>query len=324
MTNESQVSAEPTWPVDPNLQTETRVAWYYYVGNLTQQQIADRLGTSRVRINRLLAACRESGVVQVSINSNLSNCVALEQTLAERYGLRGAVVVPTPEDEQRLREAIGVGAGNYLNEVIAPGNTVALGWGRTLVNTWRAMRARTDHALSVVSMLGGLAHCPRLNTFEITYGFAERLGAECHYLAAPIYASSREERDLFLAHETTRYTLDKARGADVAVLTAGDLDESLVVKYALTEKNVGTLKDAGAVGDVLGHFIDADGNLVDHELNKRTVALKPDDLAAAGNVVLVAGGTSKATVTRAALVGGYIDVLVTDEAGAEKLTQDYA
>jgi len=309
------------WRLDATRQLETRVAWYYYVGNLTQQQIADRLGTSRVRINRLLASCRESGVVQVTINSDLSNCVALEERLIDQYGLEGAVVVPTPEDEKRLREAIGVGAGNYLNDVVAPGNTIAIGWGRTLANTWRAMRGRVDQDMSVVSLLGGLAYCPGLNSFEIAFDFARRLDGECHYMAAPIYASSQQARDVLLEQAAIRQVMDKARHADTAVLTAGDLEESLIVKYALTGEQTEALIRAGAAGDLLGHFIDVDGQMVDHELNRRTVALGLDALSDVGRVVLVAGGVHKAVVTRATLVGGYVDVLVTDEAGAERLTQ---
>src|SRR5438552_9559961 len=43
-------------PSDPEEELQARVAWYYYVGNLTQQQIATRIGSNRVRVNRLLAA----------------------------------------------------------------------------------------------------------------------------------------------------------------------------------------------------------------------------------------------------------------------------
>lgn len=314
------ISDADGWGVDENHQIETRVAWYYYVGNLTQQQIADRLGTSRVRVNRLLAACRESGIVQISINSGLANCVALEESLISRYGLEAAVVVPTPHDEQLLREAIGVGAGNYLNDVINDGDTVALGWGRTLVNTWRAMRARPGQGQTVVSMLGGVDHSPLLNTFEIALGFADRLGAACHYVTAPIYASSREARDVLLAQDTIQQAFDKARKADIAVLTAGDMKESLIVKYGLTVAETETLIRAGAVGDLLGHFIDADGRIIEEDLNRRTVALSLEDLGAIDRTVLVAGGAFKTEVTRATLTGGYADVLITDETTAEKLS----
>jgi lsr operon transcriptional repressor len=80
---------------DPEEELQARVAWHYYVGNLTQQEIAQHIGSNRVRVNRLLAASRESGMVQITINSRIAPCVALEEALTKRFGLEAAVVVPT-------------------------------------------------------------------------------------------------------------------------------------------------------------------------------------------------------------------------------------
>src|SRR5476651_1435651 len=84
--------------VDAEEELQARVAWHYYVGNLTQQEIAQHIGSNRVRVNRLLAASRESGMVQITINSRLAPCVALEEALMKRFGLEAAVVVPTGAD----------------------------------------------------------------------------------------------------------------------------------------------------------------------------------------------------------------------------------
>lgn len=309
--------------MDDEEQLQTRVAWYYYVGNLTQQQIANRMGTSRVRINRLLAASRESGIVQISINSKLAECVELEQQLVQCYGLHAAVVVPTPDDEELVTEAIGVGAGGYLDDAIHDGQTVAIGWGRTLAYTLRALSARAYRSMSVVSLQGGLSHCARLNTFEIVSDFATRLGADCYYFAAPIYASSEAARDTLLQQEAIRETYERARNADLAIVTLGDMTRSLIVNYGVRRaKDVVAVQRVGAVGDMLGQFIDADGCLVDHELNRRTVAVSLDDLRSIDEVVLASGGQHKFEVTRAAVRGGYANVLVTDEATARRLVDE--
>jgi DNA-binding transcriptional regulator LsrR (DeoR family) len=78
--------------IDPEEELQARVAWHYYVGNLTQQEIAQRIGSNRVRVNRLLAASRESGMVQITINSRLAPCVALEEALMKRFGLEAAEI----------------------------------------------------------------------------------------------------------------------------------------------------------------------------------------------------------------------------------------
>lgn len=306
---------------DGDRQLQTRVAWYYFIGNLTQQQIATRLGTTRIKVNRMLAASRESGLVRIIINSPLTSCVELEQTLTARFGLRAAVVVPTPEATDYLRDAIGVGAGSYLADHIADGMTLGVGWGRTLRSIMRALRGASFQSLSVVSLQGGLAHCSGINTFEIVSDFAELFGADQHFFAAPIFANSESARDIILRQSVIRDTYRKARAADLAVLTCGDLTESLIVTYGLEHAaDLDSLREAGAVGDVLGHFVDAEGRLVDHPINRRTVALSLEDLAAIARVVMVSGGEHKRVITRAALRGGFVDVLVTDEATARALT----
>ncbi len=88
---------------DPEEQLATRAAWLYFVGDSTQAQIAKKLGLTRQRVNRLLAYAREHGLVQVSVSGKLANCVALEHELTRAYGLKDAVVVPSPGDVLVIR-----------------------------------------------------------------------------------------------------------------------------------------------------------------------------------------------------------------------------
>ncbi|MBX6321395.1 MAG: sugar-binding transcriptional regulator [Rhodospirillaceae bacterium] len=313
-------AAPPEPAVDPEEELQARVAWYYYVGNLTQQQIAARIGSNRVRVNRLLAASRESGLVQITINSKIASCAALERRLVERYLLQEATVVPTPERPELVRDAIGVGAGAWLSRNIRDGMTIGMGWGRTLRSVLRAVQGRNFERLSIVSLQGGLAHCSRLNTFEIVSDFADLFNADRHFFAAPIYASSAAARDVILEQDAIRETHEKARRADLAILTVGDMVESLIIIYGLAgPEEVRSLRAAGAVGDVLGHFVGPDGAPVDHPLNRRAVAISLEDLRSIREVVLVSGGRRKVDITRAALRGGYVTVLVTDEQTARRL-----
>lgn len=324
--NKSAPSAA-TAPAEPSVDTEeelqARVAWHYYVGNLTQQEIAQRIGSNRVRVNRLLAASRESGMVQITINSRLAPCVALEEALTKRFGLEAAVVVPTGANTEANMAAIGIGGANYLARQIESGQTIGLGWGRTIRAVLRALPQRAYGPVSAVSLQGGLSHCPSINTFDIVSDFANLCQADGFLFAAPIYVSSQKVRDMLLEEGAVRETYDRARQSDLALLTCGDLTESLVVTYGINDpEQVRTLEKAGAVGDMLGHFMDADGEAIDHPLNRRTVAITLDDLRKIKRVVLVSGGAKKFVVTRAALRGRYPSVLVTDEETARRLCDE--
>lgn len=313
--------AEPSFDTEEELQA--RVAWHYYVGNLTQQEIAQFIGSNRVRVNRLLAASRESGMVQITINSRIAPCVALEEALTKRFGLEAAVVVPTGANTEANMAALGIGAANYLARQIEAGQTIGLGWGRTIRAVLRALPQRAYGPVSAVSLQGGLSHCPSINTFDIVSDFANLCQADGFLFAAPIYVSSQKVRDMLLQEDAVRETYERARQSDLALLTCGDLTESLVVTYGINDpEQVRALEKAGAVGDMLGHFMDADGEAINHPLNRRTVAITLDDLRKIRRVVLVSGGAKKFVVTRAALRGRYPSVLVTDEETARRLCHE--
>src|SRR6185312_4522201 len=137
------LSVEPNDGVDTEEELQARVAWHYYVGNMTQQEIAQLLGTNRVRVNRLLAASRESGLVRITINSRIAPCVALEEQLVEQFNLQAAVVVPTGATYEATMAALGIGAADYLTQHIAAGHTIGLGWGRTIRAVLRALPQRS-------------------------------------------------------------------------------------------------------------------------------------------------------------------------------------
>jgi DNA-binding transcriptional regulator LsrR (DeoR family) len=302
---------------------QTRAAWYYFTGGLTQKAIASRLGITQAKVNRLLAAARENGQLEVTIDSDLVDCVALEHALIERFGLRQAVVVPAWDDPTRHRESLGVGAAAYVDDLLTSEMTLALGWGRTIAALIDNLPARRLRDLGVVGLQGGLAHCAQFNTFEVVSDLAALYDADQHFFTAPLYVDGPDARERLLAHEPIRATCDKAANADLGLITMGGMDDSMALSYGINDPYVAAeLREMGAVGDVLGYFIDAGGCLVDHPVNDRTVALPLDSLASIKRTVAVGGGSSRLAIVRATLVGGYAGVLVTDERTAGALVAD--
>lgn len=302
-------------------QLNIRIAWYYYITDMTQQQIADRFGITRVRVNKALATSRETGVVQIRINSKLASCIKLEYELEQLYGLSRVTVVPTPEDDRFIFRVLGVGVAPYIHDQVFDGCTLAVGWGRTLRQAVRETRGRSLPNMTVLSLLGGLHYGSANNTAEIASSFASLFGGSYYYLAAPVYASSDEYRDMILAEASVQDVLGKARTADIALVTVGDLTKrSLMIELGLVSpEDAKTLKAAGAVGDLLGHYLNKDGEEVDHPLNRRVIALDLEDLKRVRKVVLVSGGPYKADIIRAVLLRNFVHELVIDEATAERL-----
>jgi len=217
-----------------------------------------------------------------------------------------------------MQAVIGEAAGVMLDPMLVDGQGLGIGWGRTLSAAPRRMTQRRHTRSWVATLMGGLTRGSGINTFEVSTGFAKVLGSECYYLAAPIYFPTAESREVLASHYGIAEALRRARLADVALVSCGDMStRSLLISTQVVTENLDGLREAGAVGDLLGVFLDAEGRPVDHPLNQRVMALALSDLKAIPNSILASGGIYKAPIIRAVLKAGYVKCLVTDEACAE-------
>jgi DNA-binding transcriptional regulator LsrR (DeoR family) len=303
-------------------QLQTRAAWYYYIGGLTQQEIADRLGLTRLRVNKIVNQARADGLVRIEIQIPFASCVALEEKLKARFALHEVSVVPSVSDPDTQQQVIGEAAAIMLQPLLKDGIGLGVGWGRTLREAARRMRTHRHPSSWVTSLMGGLTRGSGTNTFEVATEFARLLGADCYYVAAPIYCPSVESRSTLLTHYGLAEVMRRAREGQIALLACGDLSSrSLLASTHIVSENLGALRAAGAVGDILGTFLDEYGRPVDHALNARVMALSPQELKAYPVSILASGGMGKLPVIRGILNARYVNRLATDESVAEALLQ---
>jgi DNA-binding transcriptional regulator LsrR (DeoR family) len=301
-------------------QVQARVAWYYYVGGMTQQEIANRLGLTRLRVNRIVGQVRSDGLVRIEVKLPLANCVALEERLKARYSLDDVTVVPSVSDPDIQQQMIGEAAGAMLDLLLDDGIGLGVGWGRTLRAAARRLTARRLNGSWVAALMGGLTRGSGTNTFEVATEFARTLGAECYYVPAPIYCPSVESRSTLLTHYGLADVMRRAREGNVALVSAGDLSSrSLLASTSIVSESLPELRAAGAVGDLLGSYLDEYGRIIDHSLNKRVMALSLEELKDYPTSILASGGEHKLAVVRAVLNARYVRRLVTDEAVAGAL-----
>lgn len=305
-------------PVSRDEQQATRAAWLYFVAGLTQAQIGKKLGINRIRVNRLLAQARELGLVQIRITGRMADCISLERQLAERFKLDDVVVVPTPPDPQAVLQMVAMAAGEALDARLRDGISVGVGWGRTLRLSMRAVAARPMPKLNVVSLLGGLTRGAAMNPHETASHLAELLSAQCYYIAAPALADSEVTRLVLMAQPMLREVFERAEKVDVAFLSVGDLKPGgTMSRVGLINRDENrSLVEAGAVGDICVHWIDRMGQIVNHPINARPIALSPEKLKNIETVIVASGGRSKIESIHGVLHGGLVNVLVTDEVTA--------
>jgi deoxyribonucleoside regulator len=188
----------------------------------------------------------------------------------------------------------------------------------------RALEPGWTEAAEVVQLNGATsrtAHPTRAS--EIVDRFATTSGAATRLMPAPAIVGSAELRVALERDPSVWETLDAAHRASTAVFSLGVLGpESVLVESGfVTTEDLGRLRGAGAVGDVLGRYLTIDGELALPELDERTVGLPLDALRDKERSLGVAAGPGRGPVALAALRRGILSGLVTDEATGDWLVR---
>ena len=301
-----------------------QVATLYYEQGLTQEEIARRVKLSRSNVSRLLSQAREQGVVEIRVRRPVPTVPALESKLKSTFDLAEAHVLAggMRSTDVTLRD-VGTLAAEQIRDHLHDGMVLSVGWGKALYETVHAFRPASVRQVDVAQMMGGLgAFNPYMDGNELARHLAEALDARLYYLSAPYLVESAAMRDALMQERDIRLVMEMARNADLAIVGLGsvrpELSGLLRAGY-LTENDLRTIAEAGAVGDICGQYIDIHGRVCELELYRRIITIDLPSLLAMKRLVAVAAWREKAPVILGALRGGFVDILITDEAAAQEV-----
>lgn len=291
-----------------------KIAWYYYMENMTQQAIADQLNITRMRVIKLLEKARQTGVVQFRISSSLDFRRDLETRLMEKYHLRDCYTVPANPNETSTNDTIARAASIYIADHVRENSYINFGYGDTTSRTIEYLAKNLETAVSFVSLTGGVGYYLPKSDSNI-------FNAKLYLIPSPILMSSAQMADAIKKESSVQEVTSMIGLASMTIVGIGGMDDSatIVKSSILNPSDFRLLAMKGAVGDVICHFIDKNGNLVDTEVDSRLVSVPLNTLKDLENVIGVAAGKHKIPAIHAALTGGYLDILVTDEETAEQL-----
>lgn len=313
-------------------QLMSRAAWLYYLGGMNQEETAARLGTTRARVNKLLQQAREAGIVSITIDTRENGLMALEDRIVAEFGLERCICSPAlglegdtatyPALADFPRRAVGSVAARLLREVLArkPDTLVGTGWGRTLNQITKQIAGLSAPQARFVSLMGSLTANSAFNPFEVVQALANATGGEGYFLPVPFIVDSPDDREVLMSQRSVQDVLQMARNPDIAFISVGELTEASLLRQSgmIREDELGSLREAGAVGDTNGIFFNAQGAPVNHQLNQRTLAVGFDDLARS-HTVLLSAGTEKCVATHSLLRSGIIRTLIIDGDAAKAL-----
>ena len=301
-----------------------RAAWMHFVGGLTQNEVAKRLGVPTTRAHRHIARAQSLGLVRITVDVPETSCLALETRLSARFGLTTCrVAMDVPGQEALPLRALAAAGSAWLDQVLDSGahEMIGIGQGRTLAATVEALASRDlDKKTSFVSLLGGLTRSFAAAPYDVIHMLSQRTRAEAWLMPVPLYVDSEKDRAVLMSQTIMRDISERMAQAPLAVVGIGDLESGYGAISAMADgaEACQALADAGAVAEVLGQFLDPHGHPVQTPLDRRVMA-QPLAQLRGRDVVAIAGGTSKHDAIRAALRSGLLTGLITDETTARAL-----
>jgi DNA-binding transcriptional regulator LsrR (DeoR family) len=318
-------SDRPISPFDDDGSLASRAAWLHYAGGLTQGEIAARLNIPAIKAHRLIARAGREGLIRIFVDGAVADCMKFEEALKVRFQLDMVQVAPDLGESGLPLKALAFSGASYLHAVLQrnDGQIVGIGHGRTLAAVVRHLPTTPTSKVKFVSLLGGLTRKFSASPFDVIHLIAERTDSEAYLMPVPLYANSASDRAVLLAQLGISTVFDLARQADLMLVGIGEArpSGSLVQTGMIRTDEVAELERAGVAGEMLGHFFDADGKIVETELSGRSISLSPRDLRGR-YIVAIAGGPSKVAGIRAALASGLLKGLITDELTARRLVEE--
>jgi DNA-binding transcriptional regulator LsrR (DeoR family) len=303
----------------------TWAAWLYYVDEITQSEVAERVGVSRVTVIKMLNEAKAKGIVSVRMSPDVASRTATSRALCEKFQLNSSLIIPEGP-EARLVERLGKAGAFAVAETVREGDVIGIAWGRTVLAVARNVSLEQPipnlTVVQVSASPNGMSadFSPELCTSL----FANQLGARSVNLLAPAIVSSPELRALLLQEPTIRAQLDLIRSANKVVFGVGEITTGSTLRASelYSDKTVDALTKQGAVGVILGVFLDEHGREMSGPFQDRIIGITIDELRAIPKRLCIAGGPAKLRAIRAALSGNFATDLITDLPTALKLLDD--
>lgn len=295
----------------------------YYVDGLGQNEVAKFVKVSQAKVSRLLALARERGIVRITVADYEPRHTELEKKICSRFNLETAVVIKTLDGlaNTDLRQAVGRFASGALNDLIGPGDTVALAGGRTIHEVVQHLPEPRNKALTVVQAMGSVdSNVSAFDAQEVGRVLAQRLGGSFLALNAPAFIPDKRTRDALLKLPQMRAVHDCLDRAQVAIVGLGTLENSVFVERGtLSSADSAALRKAGAVGEICGRFIDRNGSECDTTWRDQVISAEISQLRRIPRTIAIVSGRDRTTAIMAAIRGGILKGLIIDESGATEL-----
>ncbi|MER5999257.1 sugar-binding transcriptional regulator [Nonomuraea sp. NPDC051941] len=301
-----------------HLRLLARVARMYHEQNMRQPEIAATLNISQPRVSRLLKEAVTRGMVRTVVTLPEGVHTELEEELQRRYGLRDAVVVDVEDYQDDVIPPLASAAAAYLGVTFTGGDVIGISsWSETLLATVERLPQKNSQVADrVIQLVGGVGSPEaQVHATRLVARLANLTYARPIFVPLPGVVATTAIRDALLEDPSVKDVQAQWHDLTVVLVGIGSLEPSpllLSSGNAVSQADQEELRGLGAVGDVCLHFFDTTGKPVDSGFDQRVIGIDAPTFRAVERRVGVAGGMRKLSAIKAAIEGGWVNVLITD------------
>jgi len=311
--------------VDPKIVDEKflskKCAWLYYVAKLNQNQIAKKIGLSKMRVHRLIAFAEKNGFVKTFVEGGFDQTAKYEEIIKQKYNLKICEVIPNDEVNSDPLQMLGAAGARFIMNQINENNITEFGIGTgNTMNAVAKWLPKINKKIDFITLNGSLTSN---NSIQIKTGInqiAEKTNGECFNIGIPFIIESNEQKKLIEKINFIKTIMNRASNTKIKLLSVGGLFETsqIVQSKIINTESIKKLKEEDAVGEVAGNFFDKNGNLILNKETKKTIGVKIDSFKNS-TTVLIAGGKNKISQIQSVLKSGLFTGLITDEETSKKI-----
>ena len=306
------------------LDDAARAGWLYFIAGHTQDEIAKMLQVSRASAQRLVSLCLAERLITFRLEHPIAACMELAARLTDKYQLRHCEVVPTDAVTPTSVTGVAQRAAALLEATLRAEKPaiIAIGTGRTMRAAVEQIPPMDCPNHQVVSLVGNISPDGSASFFDTLARLADLTNARHYPMPLPVFVASDAERQQLLKIGPVSRVRALAEQADLRLVGIGQIDQNaqVVRDGFITRDELLEMLRLGAVGEVIAWAIDAEGRIIQGGTNKRLTSMTLP-VPAKALTVGAALGPSKIAPIRAALKGGIVNGLITDEATAQALLQ---
>ncbi|MBI6529871.1 sugar-binding transcriptional regulator [Proteus vulgaris] len=304
-------------------------AWLYYQDGLSQSEVANIMGVSRVTVVKYLHLAREKGFVNISLDSSVFSTIDYAIRIKAKFDLNNVLILPDEEKNKSQhtlnmnRERLAKAGAMYLFQIMGDDDILGVAWGRTIYKLGNYLPPKSLKNVTVLQMIGAVAPQPDFKTAEAAALIANKLSGCSINLHVPAVVSSARLAMELQAEPIIRRNFSALNQCNKALFVVGNTldDNPLVTTGVLTSSEMAQYRDLGAVGVICGRFYDAQGNPLVSDIDLRIMGISLAQLRQIPQRLFIAGGVENIQATIGAIKGGYATDIVIDEVTALALLE---